>query len=111
MKTTKKIIKFLSSFDWIYRLSISILANRIVHGDQLTKDYLLSKGWVQEGNFFVEPNVKLRDKIWIQFEHHYFRIYHGPDRVFIGLESTKGWFEIYWLILHGDNGRYELAGV
>lgn len=108
----KFILKWLSSFDWIYKLSLTLIANRIVHGEKyLTPEFLISKGWIKEGNFFVEPNVKERDKIWIQFEHHYFRIFHGAERVFIGLESKKEWFENYYLLAHGDNGRYELAGI
>lgn len=105
------ILKWVSSFDWIYNLSISVIANRIVHGDNyLTPEYLTSKGWIQEGSFYVEPDIKDRDKIWIQFENHYFRIYHGPERTFIGLETKKEWFESYYLLAHGDNGRYQLSG-
>ncbi len=107
-----KILRWLSSIDWVYKLSIALIANRIVHGQEyLTPQYLLSKGWIQEGDFFVEQNIKERDKIWIQFENHYFRIYHGAERTFIGLESKKEWFENYYLLAHGDNGRYQLAGI
>jgi len=27
------------------------------------------------------------------------------------LESTVEWFELYYLLAHGDNGRYKLAGI
>jgi hypothetical protein len=108
----KMLLKWMSSFDWVYKLSVAVIASRIVRSNQnLTPEFLLANGWEFDGAFFVEPNVKLRDKIWIQFEHHYFRIYHGPDRTFIGLESKQEWFENYYLLAHGDNGRYELAGV
>ena len=108
----KVFIKWMSSQNWIYNLAVKLIANRIVHGqNQLTPKYLLDRGWIEEDGFFVEPNIKDRDKIWIQFENHYFRIWHGKERIFIGLESKVEWFENYYLLSHGDNGRYELAGI
>src|SRR5688572_14764686 len=108
----KLILKKLSLVNWIYRLCIALTANRIVHSEEyLTPEYLIIKGWVKEGDFFVEPNVKRRDKIWIQFEHHYFRVWHGEERTYIALESKRAWFDMYYLLAHGDNGRYELAGI
>lgn len=108
----KKFTKWLSLKNWAYRLALKLIANRIVHGQNpLTPEYLKSKGWVEENGFWVELNIKERDKIWIQFEHHYFRIWHGKERTFIALESKLEWFESYYLLAHGDNGRYDLAGV
>lgn len=43
----RKLFKFLSSINFLYRLSIKLIANRIVYSDEpLTPDYLLSKGWI-----------------------------------------------------------------
>ena len=98
--------------NWIYRLAIKVIARRIVLKDNLlTPEYLENNGWIKEGKSWIEPNIKERDKIWIDFEHHYFRVYHGKDKTFIGLESKIEWFEMYYLLAHGDNGRYELAGI
>lgn len=108
----KNLIKWLSAKQWIYRLAIKLIANRIVHGrNRLTPEYLKGKGWIQKGKYWVEPNIKDRDKIWIHFENHYYRVWHGGDRTFIALESSLEWFENYYLLAHGDNGRYDLAGV
>jgi hypothetical protein len=108
----KAFIKWMSNQNWIYNLAVKLIANRIVHGqNQLTPKYLMDRGWVEEEGFFVESNIKDRDKIWIKFENHYFRIWHGKERTFIGLESKVEWFENYYLLAHGDNGRYQLAGV
>ncbi len=108
----KVFIQWMSNQNWIYNLAVKLIANRIVHGqNQLTPKYLLDRGWVEEDGFFVEPNIKDRDKIWIQFESHYFRIWHGKERTFIGLESKVEWFDNYYLLAHGDNGRYQLAGM
>jgi hypothetical protein len=108
----KKIIKLLSGKQWIFDLSLKLIANRIVHCQNLlTPQYLMSKGWIEKDGFYFEPEIKDRDKIWIEFEHHYFRIFHGKERTFIGLESKVEWFETYYLLAHGDNGRYILAGV
>ena len=106
------LLKFASKFDFIIKLSIALIANRIVHGnDRLTPEYLISKGWIQDGDYFTESNIKNRDKIWIHFEAHYFRIFHGEEKTFIALEKSKEWFEAYYLLAHGDNGRYQLAGI
>jgi hypothetical protein len=108
----KKLNRWLSQINWIYNLAIKIMATRVVRsGELLTPEYLLSKGWVQDGDFFIETNIKLRDKIWIRFEGHWFTIYHGPERTFVALESSREWFDVYYLIINGDNGRYELAGI
>ena len=108
----KKVTRWLSSQNWIYKFAIKIIANRIIHEQNLlTPEYLKSKGWVEEDGFWIEQEIKSRDKIWIQFEHHYFRIWHGKERTFVGLESKLEWFEIYYLINHDKNAIYELAGI
>lgn len=109
----KNLIKWLSAKQWIYNLAVKLIANRIVHGqNRLTRDYLMSKGWdLEDGKYWVEKGIKGRDKIWIEFENHYYRVWHGKERTFIALESSLEWFENYYLLTHGDNGRYELAGV
>jgi hypothetical protein len=108
----KKLLKLLSSKKWIYKLALSIIANRIVHQQNLLRPYhLIEKGWTEEDGYYFDPNTNNRDKIWIQFEHHYFRVWHGKEKTFIGLESKLEWFETYYLLAHGDNGRYELANI
>jgi hypothetical protein len=108
----KVLIRILSNQSWVYRLALKLIANRIVWGNNhLTPKYLTDRGWVKEGDFYVEPNMKDRDGIWLQFENHYFRVWHGKEKTFIALESKVEWFENYYLLAHGDNGRYELAGV
>ncbi|MCE3278053.1 MAG: hypothetical protein K0S44_244 [Bacteroidetes bacterium] len=104
--------------NWIYNTAVKVIAKRIVHSEnRLTPEYLLSKGWITERDevrdktFYVEPNIKKRDKISIDFEKHSYRLWHGPDRTFIACESSVEWFEIYYLMAHSDNGRYKLAGI
>jgi len=98
--------------NWIYKLAIKVIARRIVlKQNLLTPLYLENNGWVKEGDSWVEPDIKDRDKIWIDFEHHYFRIYHGKDKTFIALKSKIEWFEMYYLLTRDSNGLYELAGV
>jgi hypothetical protein len=108
----KKISRLLSSEKWIYKLALSIICNRIIHQQNLlTPQYLIDKGWIEKDGFYFEPNTKDRDKIWIQFENTYFRVWHGKEKTFIGLESKVEWFETYFLMMHSDNGRYELANI
>lgn len=90
----KVFIKWMSNQNWIYKLAVKLIANRIVHGqNHLTPKYLFDRGWIEEDGFFVEPNIKDRDKILIQFENHYFRIWHGKEKTFIALESKVEWFK------------------
>lgn len=104
----KNLIKWLSAKQWIYKLAVKLISNRIAHSlNSLTPEYLQNKGWIQEGEYWVEPNIKDRDKIWVQFEYHYYRVRHGRDKTFIALESSLEWFQNYYLLVHVDNGRYD----
>lgn len=109
----KRLIQWLSLKNWAYRLAVKLIANRIVHGqNRLTRGYLMSKGWgLEDGKYWVEKGIKDRDKIWIEFESDYYRVWHGKERTFISLEISLEWFENYYLLANGDNGRHVLAGV
>lgn len=103
--------------NWIYKLAIKVFAKRLVNGNsKLTPEYLTERGWITEYDevrqktFYVEPNIKDRDKISVEFENHYYRIWHSAAKTFIALESSIEWFELYYLLAHPDNGRYKLAG-
>lgn len=108
----RKIIK------WLFRLSKKVIAINIVnYGTRLTPEYLTKRGWIAEYDearhkmFYVEPNIKDRDKIFIEFENHYYRVWHSSSKTFIALETTVEWFELYYLLAHPDNGIYKLAGI
>lgn len=99
-------------YNWIFKLAKKFISINIVHyGTQLTPKYLIERGWAEEDGYYIEPNIKDRDRISISFEHHYYRVWHSDKRTFIALESTIEWFELYYLLAHKDNGRYKLAGV
>ena len=68
-------------------------------GTQLTSFYLLKAGWVIEDGYFVEPFVKKRDKVWVQLQGHYYRVYHGEERTFISLENSVEWLQLYLFTL------------
>ena|SRR5690606_32000696 len=105
-------IKLLSSINWVYILAVKVIANRVVRSDtKLTPQHLESLGWINENGFYIEPNIKERDKIWIQFEHHYYRVYHGERKTFISLQSRKEWFDTYYWLIGDSSLRYALAGV
>lgn len=108
----QRFMQWMAGQKWIYALAVKLIANRIVHCQNiLTPKYLIDRGWIEKDGYFIEPNLKERDTIWIKFEHHYFRVYHGAQQTFIALESKIEWFENYHLLAHGDNGRYRLAGI
>lgn len=98
--------------NWLFRLAKKVIAKRLVYSSNLlTPQYLIERGWVEENGYYIEPNLKDRDRISISFEHHYYRVWHSEKRTFFALESTIEWFEMYYLLAHGDNGRYKLAGI
>lgn len=76
--------------------------------EQLHEKHLLRSGWIVEVDdgriFYTEPLIKKRDKIWIEFENHYYRVYHGDNRVFINLCSTLQWLQLY-LFIHDPSGE------
>jgi hypothetical protein len=97
--------------NWLFKLAKKVIAITIVkHGTQLTPQYLIERGWVEENGYYIEPNIKDRDRISISFESDYYRVWHSSKRTFIALETTVEWFELYYLLAHGDNGIYDLAG-
>lgn len=108
----KRLFQWIVKFNWIYKLAVKIIANAICHNQNLlTPQYLIDRGWIEKDGYYIEPDMKDMDLISIQFERHYFRIFHSDKRTFIALESKVEWFEVYYLLAHGDNGRWELAGV
>ena len=104
-------------YNWILKLATIFIAKRLIHSNnRLTPRYLLSKGWVMSEGIndrimYVEPNIKDRDRVSISFENHYYRVWHSDKEIFIALESTVEWFEMYYLLIHPDNGRYKLANI
>lgn len=99
-------------YNWLFKKAIKVIAINIVkYGNQLTPEYLLNKGWIEKDGYYIEPNMKDRDLVSISFEAHYYLVWHSSKRTFIALERTIEWFENYYLIIHGDNGRYQLAGI
>lgn len=71
---------------------------------KLTREYLLNRGWMfEEFNneiYWVEKHIKERDKIFIKFDGGFYRIYHGKNKTFIGLENSLEFFEIYYSLLN-----------
>lgn len=96
-----------------FTLALRFLAKQ-VNGSgashKLTPEYLFMNGWVPfydtqtEKTFIVEPHVKDRDKIWVEFEHHYYRVWHGPAKTFIALKASLVWFQLYLLL--NNRGGY-----
>lgn len=94
----------------LYNRAIKIISKRLYKGqNKLTQKYLIEKGWITEYDstlektFFIEPNIKQRDKVSVEFESHYYRVWHGPNRTFIALESCTEWFEMYMMLIGRDN--------
>ena len=99
-------------YNKLFKLAKKVIAINIVkHGTQLTPQYLIDSRWIEQDGYYIEPNLKDRDRISISFESHYYRVWHSEKRTFFALESTVEWFELYYLLAHGDNGRYKLAGI
>jgi hypothetical protein len=99
-------------YNFIFMRAMVFIAKRLVYSDRrLTPEYLIKRGWVKTEAGYIEPNIKNRDRITITFEGHYYYVRHSDKMTFIALESTIEWFEMYYLIIHPDNGRYRLANI
>ena len=105
-------------YNWIFKLVMTFIAKRLVHSsNKLTPEYLLSKGWiisfdeVRKKSFYIEDDVKDRDLISVEFDGNGYRVWHSEKRTFIAAETSLEWFELYYLLIHPDNGRYKLAGI
>jgi hypothetical protein len=92
---------------FIFKKALAFVQRRVIRGRQLTPELLFDKGWsIQEQDgkqFFVEPNIKEREKVWIAFENHYYRVWHGHYRTFVALESTVEWLHTYFAALDKHN--------
>lgn len=102
----RRVIKWMSSIDCVYILCIRLLVERCNTCYPLQPRHLIAMGWVEENGFYFEPNVKSRDRISIQFENHYYRVWHGTDMTFIALKSSLDWFYMYYLLV-GSNQKIE----
>lgn len=99
-------------YNWLFKKAIKVIAlNLVKYGNPLTPEYLLKRGWIEKDGFYFEPNVKERDQINIRFENHYYYVSHSNKHTYFATESSIEWFENYFLLAHGDNGRFELAGI
>lgn len=84
----------------LYRLFIKYLSCRIIKSNErINVEYLESIGFKSNGTYFVEENVKVRDKIWVELNDGYYRIFHGERKTFIALESSKYWFDVYYFLM------------
>lgn len=89
----------------LYRWAVKRIQKSLIYKDtQLTPDMLTKSGWIREEDsvrnktYYVEANIKERDKVSIEFEGHYYRVWHGKDRTFIALESSAEWLQMYLLL-------------
>lgn len=98
----------------IYKIAFKIIAKRLCCNEtQLTPEYLFEKGWIPEldlvrnKTFIVEPNIKDRDKVSIEFEagKSRYRVWHGKERTFIALETSIEWIEMYMLLMDKHQQR------
>lgn len=97
-KHMRGLIIFLLKFEYIRAIVESLVS--INQSENLTPKHLIDLGWVKENGFFVEKSIKDRDKIWIEFEDSFFRVYHGKDKTFIALNKKKSWFDSYYSLIN-----------
>ncbi len=109
----QNIINYLIKYNFIYNLVIKLFANRIIREtNKLTPNDLLIKGWVNEKGYYTQSlEVKVTHKIYIEFEHHYYRLYYGPNKTFIALRDNKEWFEMFYMLVNDMDQMYKLAGI
>ena len=89
----------------IYKIALKIIGNRLENGTLLTPSYLHDKGWelVRDKStdklVWREKEIKDRDMISIQFEAHYYRVWHSEKMTFIACETKQEWFDLYYKLL------------
>lgn len=97
--------------NWLFKLALKFIGKRLVWSENyLTPEYLLGLGWIEKDGYYFEPAIKDRDRISIQFEYHYYRIFHSEKMIFIALETKIEWFELYLLLVKHEI-RFKLAGI
>jgi hypothetical protein len=109
----QKVIELISKQKWAYNLAQRIIANKIIHHScKLTPEYLINNGWVEDDDgYYSEPNIKDRDKVWVIFYGSFYKVWYGSGKTFIAKESSKEWFEQYYLLINKLDKMYSLAGI
>jgi hypothetical protein len=98
--------------NWLFKIAKKVIAINIVkQGTQLKPKYLIDCGWIEENGYYIEPNIKDRDRISISFESHYYRVWHSDKQTFLSLQTTVEWFDIYCLLCNRNDALYKLAGI
>ena len=92
--------------NFFYKLALKFIANQIINSKtRLTVEYLIKNGWrteydkITDKTFYVEPNIKDRDKVSVEFESHYYRVWHGRERTFVALETSVEWLQLHLLLI------------
>lgn len=100
---TKKMKKL--TFKILFRAVITLLVKCIAHSKTpLTGADLIAKGFYSEGGFtFTETHVKGRDRITVMLDSTGYRVYHSDNMIFVAAESSKEWFDAYFMLIHQDN--------
>lgn len=93
----------------LYKIAMRIVHKNLFSQNRLTAGYLISKGWVLQfdetlrKDFYVEPNVKDRDTVWVEFEAYYYRVWHGREKTFIALQTSIEWLQMYMMLMNKNN--------
>lgn len=101
-------------YNWLFKKALKVIShNLVLYETLLTPQYLIDKGWIEEDGYYIESNIKKRDIIYIKFSDngYYYSVFHSINKTFIAEERSIQWFENYYLLIHPDNGRYELCNI
>ncbi len=95
------IISTVSNWRWVHKLTMVIIAERLVFGEKnLTPEYLIGLGWEVENGYYHNPEAKGLDKIWIRFKSEgAYTVTHGWDKTYVSIERTQAWFDYYRLLV------------
>ena len=92
----------------LFKWAMSILKKNLEEGENLKPEHLVNLGWKKIPGYgttmMVEPEIKDRDMVWIEFcgaygRVDYYRVWHGRERTFIALKAKKAWFDAYYMLL------------
>jgi hypothetical protein len=76
----------------------------------LTPYILVKNGWERRTEndkvYYIQPYMKDRDRVYIEFESHYYRVWHSHRKTFISVQTHVEWLLLY-LLLQNPNREFK----
>lgn len=96
----QKIINYIAKKKWGRKLDMKIASSAMIHGERLLPEHLKEMGFLNMPDGWMHPAMKARNKILVKFENNgqYYRLYFGQYQTFVALESSRAFFDWFWML-------------